>query len=105
MAGNRIELDGRLVGPPEVRVTPAGTPVLRLTVECGAPGEELKLGVVMVGDCALAIRALLEPGRPVRVAGRLRQLKAARALKAATPGPDTSTAFEVLAESVEPVDS
>lgn len=105
MAGNRIELDGRLVGPPEVRVTPAGTPVFRLTVECGAPGEELKLGVVMTGDSALAIRALLEPGRPVRVVGRLRVLKAARALKLVTVGREPIATFEVVAESVEPADS
>ena len=33
-----------MLGKPEVRATPAGTPVLRFTVECGAPGEELRLG-------------------------------------------------------------
>ena len=53
VAGNRIELDGRLVNQPEVRVTPAGTPVIRFIVDCSLPGEELKLGIVMTGDPAL----------------------------------------------------
>ncbi len=52
MTGNRIELEGRLLGKPEIRVTPAGTPVLRFTVDCGAPGEELRLGIVMTGESA-----------------------------------------------------
>ncbi len=99
MAGNRIDLDGRLVSRPEVRVTPAGTPVLRITVECGAPGEELRLGVVMTGSPVLAVRALLEPGRPVRVSGRLRMLKSG--LNLTRP----EEAFEVVADSVEPADS
>ncbi|HYL58244.1 MAG TPA: single-stranded DNA-binding protein [Candidatus Acidoferrales bacterium] len=99
MAGNRIELDGRLAAQPEVRVTPAGTPVLRFTVDCSVPGEELTLTVVMTGDSALAAKALLEPGRPLRVVGRLRALRAG--LKATASGP----AFEVVAESVELADS
>lgn len=99
MAGNRIDLDGRLVSRPEVRVTPAGTPVLRITVECGVPGEELRLGVVMIGSPVLAIRALLEPGRPVRVSGHLRVLKMGGNL--ARP----EDAFEVVADLVEPADS
>ena len=66
MTGNRIELEGRLLGKPEVRLTPAGTPVLRFTVECGASGEELRLGIVMTGELALAAKPLLEPGRQVK---------------------------------------
>ena len=92
MTGNRIELEGRLLDQPEVRVTPAGTPVLRFTVECGAPGEELKLGIVMTGESALAAKPLLEPGRQVKIIGRMRALKGS--LK-------KDTGFEVVAESIE----
>ena len=92
MTGNRIELEGRLLGKPEVRITPAGTPVLRFTVECGAPGEELRLGIVMTGESALAAKPLLEPGRQVKVIGRMRALKGS--LK-------TDGGFEVVAESIE----
>lgn len=96
MTGNRIELEGRLLGKPEVRITPAGTPVLRFTVECGAPGEELRLGIVMTGESALAVKAKqLEPGRQVKVIGRMRALKAG--LKTAR----TEAAFEVVAASIE----
>jgi single-stranded DNA-binding protein len=99
VAGNRIELDGRLVTQPEVRVTPAGTPVLRFTLDCGTPGEELKLTIVMTGDLALAAKGLLEPGRQVKVTGRLRALKAG--IRTIAP----QAAFEVVAESVERLDS
>ena len=92
MTGNRIELEGRLLDQPEVRITPAGTPVLRFTVECGAPGEELRLGIVMTGEAALVAKQLLEPGRQVKVIGRMRALKGS--LK-------KDTGFEVVAESIE----
>jgi single-stranded DNA-binding protein len=92
VTGNRIELEGRLLGKLELRTTPAGTPVLRFTVECGALGEELKLGVVMTGESALAAKPLLEPGRQVRVIGRMRSLKGN--LK-------TSAGFEVVAASID----
>ena len=95
MAGNRIELDGRLVNQPEFRVTPAGTPVIRFIVDCGAPGEELRLGIVMTGDSALAAKEILQAGRQVKVAGRL------RALKAGMKSLRTDEAFEVIAEAVE----
>ncbi len=92
MTGNRIELEGRLLDQPEVRITPAGTPVLRFSVDCGAPGEELRLGIVMTGESALAAKQLLAPGRQVKVIGRMRTLK--RSLK-------TDTGFEVVAASIE----
>ena len=95
VAGNRIELDGRLVNQPEVRVTPAGMPVIRFIVDCSMPGEELKLGVVMTGDSALAAKERLRPGRQVKVSGRL------RALKAGIKSVRTYAGFEVIAESVE----
>jgi len=92
VTGNRIELEGRLLDQPEVRITPAGTPILRFTVECGAPGETLGLGIVMTGESALAAKPLLEPSRQVKVIGRMRMLKGS--LK-------TAGAFEVVAESIE----
>ncbi len=94
MTGNRIELEGRLLGQPEIRITPAGTPVLRFTVECGAPGETLRLGIVMTGESVMATKAkaLLEPGRQVKVIGRMRALKGN--LK-------KDDGFEVVAESIE----
>ena len=95
MTGNRIELEGRLLGQPEIRVSPAGTPVLRFTVDCGAPGEELRLGIVMTGEPATGAKRLLERGREIKVVGRMRALKAG--LKMAK----TETAFEVVATSVE----
>jgi primosomal replication protein N len=98
VAGNRIELDGLVAGVPEYRVSPAGTPYLRMLVDCGGPGEEFKLPVLLAGDAATAIKALLEPGRPVRVAGRLRKLKG---LMQANP----EAMFEVVAERVEAADS
>jgi single-stranded DNA-binding protein len=92
VTGNRIELEGRLLAKPEVRITPAGTPVLRFTVECGAPGEELRLGIVMTGESALAAKPLLEPGRQVKVIGRMRALKGSM---------KKDTGLEVVAESIE----
>jgi len=92
VAGNRIELDGRLVNQPEVRMTPAGTPVIRFIVDCSMPGEELKLGIVMTGESALAAKEILRAGRQVKVSGRLRTLKA---------GLKRDAAFEVIAGSVE----
>jgi len=92
VTGNRIELAGRLLDKAEVRITPAGTPVLRFNVECGAAGEELRLGIVMTGEAALAAKPLLERGRLVKVIGRMRSLKGS--LK-------SSGAFEVVAESIE----
>ena len=95
MIGNRIELDGRLLDQPEVRITPAGTPILRFTLECGAPTETLRLGIVMTGESALAAKPLLERGRQVKVIGRMRMLKGS--LK-------TAGVFEVVAESIDQIE-
>jgi len=69
-----------------------------MLVECGGPGEEFRLPVLLSGDAATALKALLEPGRPVRVAGRLRMLK--RLIQA-----NPEATFEVVAERVEAADS
>ena len=103
MTRNRIELEGRLLNQPEVRITPAGTPVLRFTVDCGAPGEELRLGIVMTGESALAAKQLLAPGREVKVIGKLVGPK--RALKGGSKTPRPDDAFEVVAASIERHDS
>jgi len=89
---NRIELEGTVVEPPEIRTTPAGTPVLRFSVDCDAPGEDLRLAIVTVGDLALAAKPILERGRQVRVIGRMRALKGK--MKA-------GATIEVVAESIE----
>jgi len=99
VAANRIELEGRVLSTPEFRVSPSGAPFLRLLVECGQAGEELSLSVLLTGSKATAIKALIEPGRPVRVVGRLRALR----VSAAAQRPET--AFEVVAESIDPADS
>jgi len=76
-------------------MTPAGTPVIRFIVDCSTPGEELKLGIVMTGDSALAAKEILRAGRQVKVSGRL------RALKAGIKSVRTDAEFEVIAQSVE----
>ena len=53
----------------------------------------------MTGDSALAAKALLEPGRPLKVVGRLRALRAG--LKAVA----SDAAFEVVADAIELADS
>jgi single-stranded DNA-binding protein len=92
VARNRIELEGRVLDLPEIRSTPAGTPVLRFSVECGVPGEELILGVIAVGEPALAAKPLLKRDGQVRVSGRMRALKGK--LK-------SGATIEVVAESIE----
>jgi len=57
---------------PELRVTPAGTPVLDFSVECAEPDEKLSLEVVMAGDAAREIATGLKRGAMVAVTGRLR---------------------------------
>jgi single-stranded DNA-binding protein len=77
MASNTIELRGRLVNHPELRTTPGGMSVLRLAVDCGEDGEQLRLDVVMVGEQARARAAGLRSGQEIRVSGRLRSAKPA----------------------------
>ena len=87
----RIELGGVLIAVPELRVTPAGTPILRLMVDCSdAPGE-LVLSVMMTGESVRAIATRLGIGSRVRVSGALRALRGRRA-----------QAFEVVADQIVP---
>jgi primosomal replication protein N len=76
VATNRVELSGRLIGEPELRITPAGTPVLRILVECGDDPERLTLGVVMAGEQGRTAFAALKRGGDVEVGGRLRMAMA-----------------------------
>ena len=93
MAGNRIELWGRILGEPELRTTPAGTAVLRLTVAADSEGE-LALAVVTVGESAQEIGPRLKAGSEVRVAGSLKAVR--RRLKSGM----VEVVHEVMADSI-----
>ena len=69
---NRIELCGRLANPPSLRVTPAGTAVLNLVVDCGEQAGELRMPVVMAGESARKLAPRLSQGLVVRASGSLR---------------------------------
>jgi hypothetical protein len=72
----RIELNGRLVRNPDLRVTPAGTYVLRLEVDCGEPEGQLVLGVVMTGMAVRELSRQLRKGERICATGALRALPA-----------------------------
>lgn len=72
---NRIELEGRVVGQLELRVTPAGTPLLRLRIDCGDQPGELVMAVLMAGREARILAAQLKANSMVRLAGVLRVQK------------------------------
>jgi primosomal replication protein N len=69
---NRIELVGEVVFAPEVRTTPAGTPVVTIEVDCNEGREVLRLGVVMAGQDAREVGARIKAGAAVKVRGTLR---------------------------------
>ena len=68
----RIELNGRLVRNPDLRVTPAGTHALRLEVDCGEPQGQLVLGLVMTGAAVPELARQLRKGEQIHAAGALR---------------------------------
>ncbi len=85
-----------MVGEPAVRVTPRGTIVMRLGVDCSPrPGEKLAFGVVMTGAEAGRLAGELKAGDEVRVLGSVRQVT--RRLQSGL----IETLFEVVASSVE----
>jgi len=96
----RIELCGRLMQAPELRTTPAGTPLLRLMVDCGAPGSELALSVVMAGERARTLAVSLRPGGEVRVTGSLHAVRG----RGRTRGGLVQAAVEVVAGEITPAD-
>jgi primosomal replication protein N len=87
----RIELDGRLVRKPDLRVTPAGTHALRLEVDCGAARDHLLLEVVMVGAETPELSSRLRVGDQIRATGSIRARIGAR------------LGIEVMASRIEPV--
>jgi len=90
---NRIELVGTVVSAPEVRTTPAGTPVLRIEVNCGEGRDIFRLGVVMAGGDARDIGGRIAAGVAVKVTGTLRAVRG-RARSSAAGG------VEVLAVEI-----
>jgi primosomal replication protein N len=97
---NRIELVGKVVSAPEVRTTPAGTPVIRIEVDCGEGREPLRLGVVMAGQGAREIGARIGAGGAVKVTGTLRAVRG-RVWSSAAGGVEVlaSEIVEVLANT------
>lgn len=87
---NRIEFSGRIVRGPELRVTPAGTAVLNLTIRSADGDESFTMDVTMVGDEARKVAARLGPGGRVAIAGRVRPSRASG-----------GTRLEVVATHVE----
>ena len=95
MAGNRIELWGRILGERELRTTPAGTSVLRITVEAADGPRDLALAVVMTGETAQHLRSGLKAGAEVRVKGSLKAVR--RRVKSGL----VEVEHEVIADSIE----
>ena len=82
---------------PEVRTTPAGTPVMRIEVDCGDSREALRLAVVMVGEGARELGRRLGAGSTVTVTGTLREVRGRAVPRGAAPG------VEVVADEVSEV--
>ena len=79
MSKNRIELIGFVLTVPELRITPAGTPVLRLEVSSGEGPDALRLAIVMAGAKAEEIGSRIGAGKTIRVTGKLRPSRERRA--------------------------
>ena len=59
---------------PALRVTPAGTAVLSMVVDCGTKAGELMMPVVMTGESVRAIASRMKSGDAVQIQGSLRPL-------------------------------
>ncbi len=81
-----------MTGEPELRTTPAGTSVLRITIE--GPGE-VGIPVVMTGESAVRLRTTLKAGGETRVKGTLKLVR--RRLRSGL----AETGYEVAADSIE----
>ena len=90
--GNKIDLWGRIHGEPELRITPAGTSVLRIVVDAA---KDLILSAVMTGEEAARIRPSLRVGSEVMVKGSLKAVR--RRMKSGL----IDIAYEVIADSIE----
>ena len=75
-------------------MTPAGTAVLSLVVDCGEKAGQLQMPVVMAGEPARALAGRLGQGLAVRACGSLRLIHARSRIGAAHPG------VEVLADKI-----
>lgn len=98
MATNKVELRGQLLGDPELRITPAGTAILRFIVDCAERKGELALPVVITGEEAVRLKSRLRSGNEVTVEGTLKPVR--RKL----PSGMVETALEVIARSISPGD-
>ncbi len=96
MATNKVELRGQLLGDPELRITPAGTAILRVTVDCAERKGDLALAVVITGEDAVRLKSQLKRGNEVRVEGTLKPVR--RRL----PSGMVEVALEVMAKSISP---
>ena len=90
----RVELCGRLIKAPELRITPAGTPIVRLVVDCGATGAEFMMDIVMTGEAVREVAQRLKVGVTVEAVGSLRQVRSREASGL------TQRQVEVLAEKI-----
>lgn len=95
MAGNKIEVWGRLIGDPEIRITPAGTAVLRTRMEFEQQSGDEALAIVMTGGSVEDTHASLKAGANVRVNGSLKSVR--RRLKSGL----FETGYEVIADSIK----
>jgi single-stranded DNA-binding protein len=95
VAGNRIQLWGRILVEPELRTTPAGTSVLRITVQAADRPADLVLAAVITGDEARRLGATLKAGSAVMVKGTLKAVR--RRLKSGL----FDTTYEVAADSID----
>lgn len=89
----KVELRGRLIQRPELRVTPAGTAFVRFEVDCGESAGELVLSVVMTGERVPAV-AEFASGRRIRAVGAL------RAVRGRLRGRTVRHGIEVAAEEI-----
>ena len=95
MAGNRIDLWGRILAEPELRTTPAGTSVLRITVQAADRPADFALDAVIMGDEARRLGARLKAGAEVTVKGNLKAVR--RRLKSGL----NETIYEIAADSID----
>jgi primosomal replication protein N len=93
----RIEVCGRLASLPALRVTPAGSAVLSVVIDCGSRVGELLLPVVMTGEAARAIGLQLKQGVEVRAHGSLRSTLSR--IRSGPPKPGV-LGVEVLADEI-----
>jgi hypothetical protein len=80
-----------------LRVTPAGTAVLSLTLDCGAKTGEMLLPVVITGEAARELGPRLRLGASVRASGSLRATPSR--IRAGSPNAAVS-GVEVVADEI-----